>query len=60
MKKSLVLAMAMALGVTASAYAANPFSDVPAGHWAYDSINKLAAAGAVSYTHLTLPTKHPV
>ena len=29
MKKSLVLAMAMALGVTASAYAANPFSDVP-------------------------------
>ena len=43
MKKSLVLAMAMALGVTASAYAANPFSDVPAGHWAYDSINKLAA-----------------
>ena len=36
MKKSLVLAMAMALGVTASAYAANPFSDVPAGHWAYD------------------------
>ncbi|WP_293841328.1 S-layer homology domain-containing protein [uncultured Phascolarctobacterium sp.] len=47
MKKSLVLAMAMALGVTASAYAANPFSDVPAGHWAYDSINKLAAAGVV-------------
>ena len=44
MKKSLVLAMAMALGVTASAYAANPFSDVPAGHWAYDSISKLAAA----------------
>ncbi len=47
MKKSLVLTMAMALGVTASAYAANPFSDVPAGHWAYDSVNKLAAAGVV-------------
>ena len=47
MKKSLVLAMAMALGVTASAYAANPFSDVPAGHWAYDSISKLAAAGII-------------
>lgn len=45
MKKSLVLAMA--LGVTASAYAANPFSDVPAGHWAYDSVNKLAAAGVL-------------
>ena len=48
MKKSLVLAMAMALGVTASAYAANnPFSDVPAGHWAYDSVAKLAAAGVI-------------
>ena len=47
MKKSLVLAMAMALGVTASAYAANPFTDVPAGHWAYDSISKLAAAGVI-------------
>ncbi len=47
MKKSLVLAMALALGVTASAYAANPFSDVPAGHWAYDSVAKLAAAGVV-------------
>ena len=39
--------MAMALGVTASAYAANPFSDVPAGHWAYDSVNKLAAEGVI-------------
>ena len=47
MKKSLVLAMAMALGVTASAYAANPFSDVPVGHWAYDAVNKLAAEGVV-------------
>ena len=47
MKKSLVLAMAMALGVTAGAYAANPFSDVPAGHWAYDAVNKLAAEGVV-------------
>ena len=47
MKKSLVLAMAMALGVTASAYAANPFSDVPAGHWAYDAVNKMAAEGVV-------------
>ena len=47
MKKSLVLAMAMALGVTASAYAASPFSDVTAGHWAYDSVAKLAAAGVI-------------
>lgn len=47
MKKTLVMAMAMALGLTASAYAANPFSDVPAGHWAYDAVNKLAAEGVV-------------
>ena len=47
MKKTLVLAMAMALGVTASAYAANPFSDVPQGHWAYDSIAKLVASGVI-------------
>ena len=47
MKKSLVLAMALAMGVTASAYAANPFSDVPAGHWAYDSIQQLADAGVI-------------
>ena len=47
MKKSLTLAMAMVLGITTSAYAANPFSDVPAGHWAYDSVAKLATAGVV-------------
>ena len=47
MKKSLVLAMAMAMGVTASAYAANPFADVPAGHWAYDAVAQLADAGVV-------------
>ncbi len=46
-EKSLVLAMAMAPGVTAFAYAANPFSDVPAGHWAYDSVAELAAAGVI-------------
>ena len=47
MKKSLVFAMAMALGVSATAFAANPFSDVPAGHWAYAAVAKLAAAGIV-------------
>ena len=47
MKKSLTLAMAMALGITASAYAANPFSDVPQGHWAYDSVMELVQAGVV-------------
>ena len=47
MKKSLTLAMALALGVTASAYAANPFSDVPQGHWAYDSVAQLASDGVI-------------
>ena len=47
MKKSLTLAMALALGVSASAYAANPFSDVPVGHWAYDGVAQLAADGVV-------------
>ena len=46
MKKSLVLAMAMALGVTASAYAANPFSDVPAGHWATGTATRPSKATA--------------
>ena len=48
MKKSLTLAMALALGVTASAYAANPFSDVPQGHWAYASVAQLAADGVIA------------
>ncbi len=37
----------MALGVSATAFAANPFSDLPAGHWAYGAVAKLAAAGIV-------------
>lgn len=47
MKKTLLLAMTIAMGITASAYAANPFSDVPAGHWAYDAVNKLASEGVI-------------
>ena len=50
MKKTVVAAVAAAVVVGASATAlaaANPFSDVPAGHWAYNSIAKLAAEGVV-------------
>lgn len=47
MKKTLLLAAVMALGVNAGVYAANSFSDVPAGHWAYDAVNKLAAEGVI-------------
>lgn len=45
MKKSLIFAVM--LGMTTSVYAANPFVDVPKGHWAYDSIAQLANAGVV-------------
>ena len=47
MKKSLVLAMALSLGIAGTAFAANPFSDVPSNHWAYASVSKLAQAGIV-------------
>ena len=47
MNKSLVLAMALSLGMAGTAFAANPFSDVPANHWAYASVSKLAQAGIV-------------
>ena len=50
MKKSLVAALtgALVVGATATTFAAaNPFSDVPAGHWAYNSVTKLASEGVI-------------
>lgn len=49
MKKRLsaALALAFALNAGAAVWAANPFSDVPAKHWSYDAVAKLAAAGIV-------------
>jgi hypothetical protein len=50
MKKKLVasLAAAMVLGVAGTSFAAtNPFTDVPAKHWSYDAVAKLANAGIV-------------
>ncbi|MBR1807245.1 MAG: S-layer homology domain-containing protein [Selenomonadaceae bacterium] len=51
MKKTVAAAVAAAFVVGAStttfAAAANPFSDVPQGHWAYDSIAKLASQGII-------------
>ena len=50
MKKSVAAALtaAFVVGMSSGALAAaNPFSDVPAGHWAYQSVAKLAAAGVV-------------
>lgn len=47
-KRLLKTAVATALTVTFAVPAfANPFSDVPAKHWAYDAVNKLAQAGIV-------------
>jgi len=47
-KRLLKVAIATALTVAFAAPAfANPFSDVPAKHWAYDAVNKLAQAGIV-------------
>ncbi len=49
MKKSIVLTLALVfvLGIAGTAFAANPFVDVPAKHWAYDAVAKLAQAGIV-------------
>ncbi len=48
MKKMLaVVAAASLVAVAAPAFAANPFSDVPANHWAYDAIEELAAKGVL-------------
>lgn len=46
-KFAAVFALIMAL-FAAPAFAANPFMDVPAGHWAYDAVAQLAARGVVS------------
>lgn len=47
MKKSLTLALALSLSLAGTAFAANPFSDLPANHWAYQSVAKLAQAGII-------------
>ena len=50
MKKSLVITLALVfvLGIAGTAFAAaNPFVDVPAKHWAYEAVSKLAKAGIV-------------
>ena len=37
----------MAVASTTAFAAANPFSDVPAGHWAYEAVTQLAADGII-------------
>lgn len=48
MKKQVVCTLAAALAVTSlSAFAANPFVDVPSDSWAYQSVVELADAGII-------------
>ncbi len=49
-KTSMILAAVFAISVAGTALAApaNPFADVPAKHWSYDAVNKLAHAGIIS------------
>ena len=50
MKKKFLTAMTTALVVGAASTtfaAANPFSDVPSNHWAYDAVTQLAADGII-------------
>ena len=50
MKKTLVSALSAALVIGAASTtfaAANPFSDVPRDHWAYDAVSQLASDGII-------------
>lgn len=50
MKKTLSAALTTALVIGAAGTtfaAANPFTDVPADHWAYDAVSQLAADGVI-------------
>ncbi|WP_188399329.1 S-layer homology domain-containing protein [Sporomusa sp. GT1] len=45
---ALAAVFAMSVAGTALAAPANPFVDVPAKHWSYDAVSKLAQSGVVS------------
>lgn len=47
MKKILAMAAAAALAAGASAFAANPFSDVSTSDWAYQAVADLSEQGIV-------------
>lgn len=46
MKKSIILALVLVFVMAGTAFA-GPFADVPAKHWSYDAVNKLAQAGII-------------
>ena len=47
MKNTSIFASAAMILATAAIASANPFSDVPATHWAYQSVNDMAAKGII-------------
>ena len=47
MKKMLAVVAAASLVAVAAPAFANPFSDVPEGHWAYDAVEELSAKGII-------------
>ena len=46
-RKILLMALGFSLGFASIAAAENPFNDVTKGHWAYDAVAELAAAGII-------------
>lgn len=46
-KLAVALTLSFALGIAGTTFAARPFADVPAKHWAYDAVASLAKAGIV-------------
>lgn len=50
MKKTLATTLALVLGLSmaGTAFAANPFADVPVKHWSYDAVQKLANDGIIT------------
>ena len=55
MMKKTVMMVAAAMGISSLAFAANPFSDVPQGHWAYASFAQLSGSGILeAYPDSTL------
>ena len=47
MKNTSIFASAAMILATAAIATANPFSDVPASHWAYDAVNSMAEKGII-------------
>ena len=47
MKKKILCSLLLALGMSSTALGANPFSDIPKGHWSYAAVAKLAQAGII-------------